>query len=248
MRRVVSTGCLILLLFCGCAEKQVDVWTAKPAVQWEYVSTPPVQAVREGYRILTAQPTRGLFPAALGITRVALVADTPSQALRPCLLTDPRNEFLQWNSALDDQMAISEVFPIVELDLGGGEVETEQILSAFRALRAGLGLVYAVNELSATETEMFGVLYDTNMARALAALHAFAVSEPPPEDEDMPPEAWERDSRALVRARFEGLLRACIRDLIRQDEPPPPETPTGWTPAGPIRPVEWPPKRFRTGG
>jgi hypothetical protein len=241
---------LIPILLCGCAEKRVEVWAPKPPVQWEHVSTQPVRPVQEGYRLLTDQPTRGLFPAAMAVTRVAVVADGAAQATQPCLLTDPRNEFLQWNSALDDQMAISEVFPITERDLGGGEVEPEQMLAAFRALRARLGLVYAVNELSDTETEMFGVLYDTNMARAVASLHASAVSVVPQEDQKgaEPADLWQTDSRAVVRSKFEYYLRSCIRELIRQDEPPPAEAPTGWTPAGPIRPVEWPPKRFRTGG
>jgi hypothetical protein len=186
----------------------------------------------------------------MSVTRVALTgaheAMTPA---RPRLLSDPRNEFLQWNSTFDDLMAVSEVFPIVERDLGGGEADPEQIIAAFRALHAPLGLIYAVNELSQRETEIFGVLYDTDNERPLASLHASVVSDVPQEgqDSDEPIDLWKMDSRPLARAKFARLVHACLLDLIRQDQSQPVETPTGWTPAGPIRPVEWPPRRFRTG-
>ena len=240
----------LLTLAVGCAGKKVEVWTPAPTVHWEQVSTQPIHPVYEGYRILVPQPTRGLFPAPMAVTRVAVEpAGEPAQAGRPVLLCNPRNEFLQWNSTLDNQMAVSEVFPIVENDLGGGEADPEQILAAFRALHARLGLIYAVNELSPTESEMFGVIYETDSARPIVSLHAQAVSVEPPEGVkgDEPVDLWETDSRALVRAEFDALVHTAIRRLILNDEPAPVETPTGWTPTGPTRPVEWPPRLFRTG-
>jgi len=146
-------------------------------------------------------------------------------------------------------MAISEVFPIRGRDLGGGEADPEQILAAFTALHARLGLIYAMNELSRTESEMFGVLYDTKSAQPIASFHVQAVSVLPPENERCrePVDLWETDSRALVRARFERLVHTCIRELILQDEPETVEPPKGWTPASPTLPAEWPPRRFRTG-
>jgi hypothetical protein len=164
------------------------------------------------------------------------------------LVRDPRNEFLMWNSAFDDQMAVSEVFPVAPRDLGGAEVDPQQIVAATRALDAGIAMVYAVNELSETETEMFGTLYDTEAAEPIAAFHAQAESITPTEDSDNAPNLWLVDSKALVRAKFERFAHACVRELILHDQPAPLETPTGWTPAGPIMPVEWPPRRFRTGG
>lgn len=239
-----------LAVLSGCAEKRVEVWTPSPIVQWENVAISPAMPVANGYRLHVPRPTQGLFPASIGITRVAMgdvtVAGGDSQ---PHLLTNPRNEFLQWNSALDDQMAVSEVFPVVERDLGGGEATPEQVLAACRGLHAGIGLIYAVNENAPNETEMFGVLYDTSSTAKLASLHVAATSVPLPENmpEDERVNLWETDSHALVRERFEKTLRACIRDLIRQDERAVVEPPTGWTPAGPILPVEWPPHQLRTG-
>lgn len=221
----------------------------KPRVHWEHVSTDPVIKVDEGYRILLCEPTQGFFPASVGVTRLAIeVMDEDAHTTKPILLTDPRNEFLQWNRALDDLMAVSEVFPIVERDLGGQEADPPQIIAATRALHAKLGLVYAVNELSPTEAEMFGVLYDTAKLRPMASVHARAVSVPPPDPEqEQPPNPWETDARALVRQKFERRMHACIREIIEQDQPRTTDAPLGWTPAGPIRPVEWPPRHFRTG-
>ncbi len=241
---VVSLG---LLLGTGCAQKRVEVWRPEPFVQWNHLTTTPIAATPNGYRILPRIPTSGLFPASLGVTRVAIErTDDPVHPLRPYLTTNPRNEFLQWNAALDNQVAIGEVFPIVEHDLGGGDAVPEQILAAFHALRARLGLTYAVNELSETETEMFGVIYDTNSQCAIASLHAQAVSTVPSRVIDENKESidlWETDSRALVRAKFENLLRQCVRELILRDNPATVVAPTGWTPAVPIRPVAWPPRR-----
>ena len=240
-----------LSMSAGCyAEKRAEAWTPKPRVEWGLITPQPVAPLHNEYRILAPQPTVGLFPANLVVTRVAI--EEPKEApaaTRPVLLSDPRNEFLQWNTALDDQMAVSEVFPVDQRDLGGGEADTEQILAAFRGLHARLGLIYAVNELSETESEMFGALYDIETAQPVAVLHAQAVSIELPEEEKKkkgdPIYLWQTDSRALVRAKFADLLHRCIRQLIIHDQAELVETPAGWTPAGPIRPVEWPPRHLR---
>jgi hypothetical protein len=250
-----NMGCtisaLVALTFLGgCnAEKRKEVWIAPPRVDWEHVSTIPVCAVDEGYRILKRDPTSDIFPASIGVTRIAIeVTDERAQTTKPLLLTDPRNEFLQWNRAFDDLMAISEVFPIVNRDLGGYEADPAQIIAATRALHAKLGMVYAVNELSPTQAEMFGVIYDTKTARAIATIHAREESEPPPEvDPDEDPDLWKTDARALVRQEFERRVQACMREMIERDVRTTTKVPEGWTPAGPVRPVEWPPRNFRTG-
>jgi len=227
------------------------MWTPKPTVHWERVSTQPAYAVQEGYRILVSQPTQALFPASMAVTRVSVDPPfLPNDGGESVLLTDPRNEFLQWNSTLDNQMAISEVFPIKDDDLGGGPADPEQILAAFRALHAGLGLIYAVNELSPYESEMFGILYDIESARPVASLHTSAQSVLPVNPKACrsgQPNLWETDSRALVRANFDELVHMVIRQLILHDQPAPIQTQTGWIPATPTTPVAWPPRSYTAG-
>jgi len=248
------TGLFAVALLAGCSssKREAEVWTPKPRVEWSHINAAPPTTVRDGYTILTGGPTKGLFPANMGVTRVSLETDPKESAtVGPHLYADPRNEFLHWNNTFDDQMAVSEVFPIAQRDLGGREADPRQILAAFRGLHARLGLLYAVNELSEDETEMFGTLYNTDDGTPIAVIHAQAVSvEPSKEKADKAdkkhPDLWETDSRALVRARFADEVHTCIRDLIAADEPALVEAPTGWTPAGPIRPVEWPPRHLRT--
>lgn len=200
--------------------------------------------------MLASNPTDGLFPANLAVTRVAAenLPEGSANRTEPILLADPRNEFLQWNSTLDDQMAVSEVFPVAQRDLGGGDAEPGQILAAFRALHARLGLIYAVNDLSPNETEMFGMLYDTTNSTPVAAFHAQATSTTPPgEEKDCgrhdPFDVWEKDSRALVRAEFAKQLHASIRELILNDQPRMMDAPEGWKPEVSARSVAWPPRR-----
>ena len=219
------------------------MWTPQPQVRWSDIETQPVEQVRDGYSILETEVTQGLFPASIAVTRVAVRSDDgPAYQRQRQLLRDPRNEFLRWNAAFDDQMAVGEVFPIDQRDLGGADGAPEQILAAFHALHARIGFVYAVNELSESETEMIGVLYDVNAAEPIASLRARAVSVLPLEEDEEPADLWETDSRALVRAKFERYVYDCIRELISRDEPPAVERSTGWIPAGPVRPVEWPPR------
>ena len=234
----------------GCATEQVTRWTPSPRVQWGDISPGDIGTVDQGYRLLLSERTEGLFPASLGVTRFAFVPSDCIEPFGPKLVADPQNEFLQWNYAFDDQMAVSEVFPIAQQNLGGANASADQILRSVHALNGGLGLIYAVNELSETETEMLGVLYDATAAAPLASVHARAITIRREEGDEAEDEGgmWETDSRALVRQKFQRQMHACVRDLILQDQPAPVESPDGWTPVGPIMPVEWPPallKRLR---
>lgn len=227
---------------CSSNKKTVEpTWTARPTVPWNRISDQNIPLPRDGYQLVTNAPTTGLFPANLAVTRVA-ISEEPEQEGEPTLFADPRNEFLQWNRAFDDQMAISEVFPIDQRDLGGGKAEPGQILAAFRALHARVGLIYAVNEVSPAESEMSGALYDSQAGQLLAVIHAHAHSVEVP-DNQRTANPWETDSRALVRRRFEKHTYAALYDLIKKDQPARTDPPVGWVPAGPIKPVEWPPRQ-----
>lgn len=242
-----------LLLATGCASnrKEPEVWRPLPHVSWEHVATSESPIAESGYTLAGDAKTVGLFPANLGVTRVAIDAADDGRSV-PHLTADPRNEFLRWNYAFDDLMAVSDVFPISQRDLGGGEADPDQILAAFHALDAKLALIYGVNELAENESEMFGTLYNVKTSKPVASLRAHAVSLEIPDDtenKDDPYLLWSTDSRAIVRDRFADALHGCMRELILNDRPPALEDKSGWTPAGPIRPAVWPPikQKFRRG-
>ena len=230
----------------GCASKKpVDPWTPQPTVRWFDLGTRPVLPPRDGFFLELDQRDPGLFPAAIAVARVAIVDDEVVDLLeRPKLVRNPRNEFLQWNTALEDQFAVSELFPIATWDLGGGTVAMSQILAAFRALGAQLGLVYAVNETTPDHTELLGVLYDIRTYEPLALLHTEATSTVTREEakkSKKPIDYWTTDSRALARAKFAIHFHDCIRNLILDDEPAASAMPASWHSNRPRRTVEWPP-------
>jgi hypothetical protein len=239
----------IAIAFTGCASRRQkeEPWTPEPHVSWEHVSPGEGPIAESGYKLIASGETVGLFPANLGVTRVAIEVTDDGESI-PHLTANPRNEFLQWNNAFDDLMAISDVFPISQRDLGGGEATPPQILSSFDALNAKLALIYGVNELAEDEAEMFGTLYDVRTSRPIASLRSHGVSLKIPEDQKDKDDAyllWSTDSRAIVRDKFAEALHGCMRELILKDKPPALEDKSGWTPAGPVRPAVWPPRYYR---
>lgn len=247
---------VILILFvpgCACKEK-VEPWAPAPRVDWYHISTEPVPQLVNDYRIITDQPSKGLFPGNVAVTRVALreVKDLPTDdqgSIEPVILKDPRNEFLHWNGAFDDQLALAETFPIDQFALGGGRAIPGQIVSSFHALEARVGLIYGVNELSPIETEVIGTLYDVPSGAPIAYIQAQARSVLPPEgaEPEKNPDLWTTDSRALARANFERLVYECMRELILRDEPSEVEEPMGWKSLHPPHPVVWPPNIYHPG-
>ena len=233
----------------GCASRRApEVWSQHPQVHWEDLATYPVQPAHDGFVILTQERSRGRFPAAIGVSRVGIEvnATDSAQPREAYLLPRPRNEFLAWNTAFDDQMAVSEVFPIWQRDLGGADAEPAQINAAFRALGARVGLVYAQNHISEDEAEMLGVLYDTNTGAPLASIHAQARSLEGRDEEQVgdDPSLWDTDARARVRAQFVEHTYECLRALVARDDPQVEDIPEGWTPAEPQRLIVWPPRDF----
>ena len=224
-----------------------EPWVQPPRVNWNHISTKPAPEVTNDYRIIIEQPSQGLFPGNIAVTRVAIrdMKQLPTDPMgnpAPVILKDPRNEFLHWNYAFDDQFALAEAFPIDQFALGGGVALPDQIVAAFHALDARLGLIYALNELSAYETQIIGALYDVERAEPIAYIQAQAHSVVPPEEESgQTPSLWETDSHALARANFQRLVYNCIRDLVLHDQPAEIQEPTGWKSTIPRRPVEWPP-------
>ncbi len=239
------------LLQGGCAKKEIQPWVAPPQTTWSDVSTVSVAPLGTCYQLLSDQPTKGVFPATVSITRMAVkehvTRNGPTRRIH--LVRDPRNEFLQWNFALDDLFAVSEVFPVTQFDLGGAPADPEQVLSAMRALHAGIGIIYAVNELTEEETEMFATIYDLRNNLPIAVIRAQAKSTFPPEEDQKkePVDYWKHDARARVRRKFEKCLHTCIGQLILRDEPVRVDPPEGWIPIEPARPAKWPPPR-QSGG
>ncbi|HNQ24173.1 MAG TPA: hypothetical protein PKK06_13885 [Phycisphaerae bacterium] len=244
-QRVIVAVAVLTGLLGGCAGPRPQPWAPAPQVHWEELAGTAVPAAEDGYVILSPEPTQGRFPAAIGVSRVGVeIVNAETAERRPYLCPRPRNEFLSWNSAFDDQMAVSEVFPVWQRDLGGAEATPGQIVAAFRALGAKVGLIYAQNAPSETEAEMLGVIYDTDTTTPLATVHARAHSVPPRERPRGPRHAipWETDARALVRVEFQNEVARCLRELLKRDVPQTVDVPAGWVMPETPRWIQWPPQ------
>ena len=252
----VMPAVALMVMLAGCAttnKKPPEVWVAPPYVGWADISAQSMPDVNQEYKLLASEPTKGLFPAAIAVTRVSrekTEEDEPGAPPKPRISVHPKNETLRFNSAFDDLVALSEVFPIAQRTLGGGDAVPSQILAAYRALDARIGLIYAVNELSPAETEVIAVLYEVRTGRPLACYHCAEASKLPPDEAEKNArkvDYWETDSKAISRRTFERLVHASLRELILRDEPAPLEDKSSWTPiVPPLRP-EWPPTKERNG-
>ncbi len=241
-RFLLAIAAPAVLLAAGCASRSRDTaWTPSPRVGWSDLTSAPVTPVHDGYALVAKTGSVGRFPASIGVTRLAI--EERDSRRTPVLPGKPKNEFLTWNRAFDELMAVSSVFPVAQRDLGGAEAEPQHIVAAFRALHAELGLIYAMNSLSEHETEMIGVLYDSDTMTPLALIAAHAVSTlPESPDERDAADPWKHDSRALVREKFVEQCFRCVRELVLADKPERIDVPAGWIPSGPSRPVQWPPE------
>ncbi len=94
--------------------------------------------------------------------------------------------------------------------------------------------------------ELIGGLYDAQAPGVIACIHASAETIIPEGQEEADPEQWRLNCRAVVRAKFTGLMHACMRELIERDVPVMVNPPPGWTPLMPVNPTQWPPRLRQT--
>lgn len=250
VKRLPFTAAMLLAVVAGCSEPEGQVvQTMRPQVHWEHVATVPVEGVDDTFANLVPDGTDGVFPTSIAVARVAVGGQNSEDAAgRVMMDMSPSNDFLSWNGLLDNLRYVSEVFPLRVHDLGEEPPSAARIVSAADELNAGLCLVYGRGDVSETEAEVRGVLYQASTGKALAAVHA-RVLAPVPDEIERPPEQVSGDNRhcdarVLAEARFERLVLECVRDLRRGDRAVIIEPPAGWTPDEPLDPRSWPPPPF----
>ena len=241
---------MIAVLTAGCAEQNQDepVRILQPPMHWSDLVTTTAAAVTQadnGYINLVPQGTQGVFPASVAIARLVVDPQSSPGQREIIMNMKPANDFLSWNRLFDNLPYISEVFPLNPRDLAEQPARPQRILEAARELTADLCLIYGISDLSATETEIRGVLYWTKTDQPLATIHARAWALDP-EVVPRPPELAKGDQRhcdprVLTVKRFEDLALKAVLDLHGHDHSLPPQTPEGWIPDQPLEPRIWPP-------
>ena len=71
---IMINTAIVIVGLSGCASskpQQKDVWIPKPRVTWSEIAAAPIAPAAQGFKLLTTEPTQGLFPASMGVTRVA---------------------------------------------------------------------------------------------------------------------------------------------------------------------------------
>lgn len=254
-----KTTCLTLMIVVGlavtgCSQTDEPVFEpTSPVVRWADLISTEVTLPENGFTLLVAQPTKGLFPGSLGVARLAAVTPEDSEsgeapASRIILDEEPAHDFLRWNSAFDDVRPIREVFPISWIALNGRDVTAANVVEACRAMTGRLCLLYCQTDVTISESEARGVMYDAATGQPLATIHACGVYVAPESDESAPEEMDDSSregppltARLVAEDRFESLVRACMLKLAANDQPRPPAPQEGWVPEGPLAPPIWPP-------
>lgn len=235
------------VVMSGCARKERPHFEpTHPVVGWAELSGGHDVAVAEGFRLLVAEPTKGVFPTSIAVARLAATAEVNGAEVL-ALDTRPEVDFLAWNSCFDDLRPVSEVFPVNARAMNGEAIAVPTLLDNAAALRAGMILAYSEERQTPQRYELRGVLYEVATRRALASLHAIGFVQAPvaPDEEyagDDPADHFERvDPRELARKEFRQYARECLLALMAKDEAAEPVAPEGWIPDRPIEPLLWPP-------
>ena len=261
VKRIAVTAAACAALACigtGCEKRaEVEFSATDPVLDWPNLDLPDTLDLEDDYTLLVTEPTTGLFPAAVAVARVRAdyLGDDP-EATRLKMNTEPEAELLPWNSLLDDQRAVSSVFPVKPIALQGEDVTVKHLLRTASAMRASLCLVYATADLSENESEVRGALFDTEDLRPLAVLHARAriddldtalaeLPEPAPWNPEYFHAAKDpryHDPPGMAIYKFESMVRKCVVTL-REGDTPFENLPTdGWVPERPPDALLWPPQ------
>lgn len=235
---------LIAGALVGCSNHDGDAYAPpSEAAGWSDLSPGTSVTSDEGYRLLVPQATEGLFPASIAVARVA---QAPYNGGQLVMTMKPEVDFLAWNSVFDDFRGVSEVFPLNEKDLDGGDVSADNLLAASEALKAGLLLLYTESQVRLDRCSLSGVLYDVRSRQALAAIHANSlVTDPIAPDERVARTASansreERDPRLVAIDAFESHVRDCLRRLMTKDKSKNVGPVEGWIPTYTVEPLIWP--------
>ncbi|MCH7701667.1 MAG: hypothetical protein IID37_08265 [Planctomycetes bacterium] len=222
-----------VLCMSACAPKEQEPIQIGPVIGWQELSTGAVTPAMNGHR-LVLQGTEGLFPASISLCRVG-VDETDTSGNRLRLRLDPPHDVLPWNSVFDSLRAVSEAFPLAEMDLQEQVPTVERILDASAELGADLLLIYSVpTHISETTAEVKGVLFDVRGHRMLATIHASAEVLDPEWVEPPPLHVEGDDSHinplVLSERGFEQCMIECLLDLMAHDRAMNRPVPEGWIP------------------
>jgi hypothetical protein len=225
----------LLMTALGCHRSHhVHVAPQVGELDWHTMAGVSVHVQADSFRLMGTQSSVGRFPATLAVARCSSSPDGD----RSLVISPPNHlEVRRLNQALDHLLPVKGIVPIDEWDLGEAPVERENIIESARTLGADLCLIYGPSTSSGSPEVLRGVILDADSGTALAAIEAAGFEDSHVSDEH----SGKLGYRRLGPQPFEKCLAKCVRAMIDNDQPQPQQTPSGWTPEGPIEPAIWPP-------
>lgn len=246
LKSIVSSAAVLALLSTGCTHtpKKPIVVTVDPH-PWLGPTDRPVSDVANGYRIIVPRDaTSAMFPCSLAVARVVFDDEGVTDGLPEAMLAmRPIGELMDWMELFDDIWSISEVFPITYPRDPNRVVDPFDLVDRAGEFGARLCFVYRLRYQGEVTAEIWGVLYDTDSARVIAAVHSDVCVTPYDDPELEPPLPADRvigdrrhiDARFIAENQFRESLRSCVLDLIDREQGPtieiPPATASANTPA-----------------
>ncbi len=171
---------------------------------------------RVGATLLNTDTTVGRFPAGICVVRVEALQSGVDRQRDLRISRLPAQHAVYWNLLFDDLPSIREVVFLGNPGLDPRGYRWPELLKSAARHECGLCILYAEQEVTDADAELYGVLWDTNTMQALASFRIpvilpvdFVVSEQ--EDVDA-----EEARLALSEARFraEQDLRHTVRDTL----------------------------------
>jgi hypothetical protein len=215
-----------LLLALSCAKQEAPV-TYEPRLALAALE-PGLSTPAQGFALLAHEQTTGRFAAPLAIAKRAWNAEAGVLQLVSML---PREEAF-WTEQVRGVEAVRDVRFVRPLSTRPEGDSLPALCAAADKQGAPLLLVYAQNTYGPNSAQVFGVLYESQTGRAIAALHAgrTVVDE---EGAEVCPDAADgdhrdHDARYLAQREFETHVLDCLRELIHYDTRMPTTQPHEW--------------------
>ncbi len=214
----------LLLLWAGCSQHEPDLKLPPVQVVDDRAWGAPDTAPPDGYALLSAAQTRGVFPSAVAVAQLVPGRATASAARENRLWSIsslPNEQATYWNTLMTQVTGVREV---VVLDREAGErpeLDLDSLLRTASRSGADLCLAYGVTSDDPGDYRMGGVLFDAASRQKMAVIRAQAGPgdyEPAPADRHET-DLRHRDPSYLCARKLQAHVRDCLLDLIARDQP-----------------------------
>ncbi len=199
-----------------------------------------VQAVKvaeNGFATMGPQDTKGRFPAALAVVRLdkpnpLFVCDDPLFISERGweVATLPTEEAAWWNTLFKTVPQSRAVYLLDRSGVVSPNCDLKQVIESVRRIGIELCLIYGPRMVPDDCAGLAGVIIDEENGQYLAYIQSQAgiTDFEPPRPDRSKYDRSHQDVNFLSARRFEQQVRACMLELIAQDQPAASTQPSPW--------------------